>query len=84
MPSQPRFVHLRTHSDFSMIDGIAKVKPLVKTCAANNMVAMALTDFSNFCGVVRFMERLYLPGLNRLSGRMCGCAVSYAAMNYLS
>ena len=31
--TQPRFVHLRTHSDFSMIDGIAKVKPLVKACA---------------------------------------------------
>ncbi|MDH2999112.1 DNA polymerase III subunit alpha [Pasteurellaceae bacterium LFhippo2] len=52
--SQPRFVHLKVHSDFSMIDGVAKVKPLVKACVANNMVAMALSDFSNFCGLVRF------------------------------
>ena len=54
MSSQPHFVHLRTHTDFSMIDSIVKVKPLVKACAANEMVAMALTDFTNFCGVVRF------------------------------
>ncbi len=45
-----RLVHLRTHSDFPIIDGIAKVKPLVKACVAENMVAMALTDFSNKCG----------------------------------
>ena len=52
MSSQPRFVHLRTHTDFSMIDSIVKVKPLVKACAANEMVAMGLTDFTNFlwCG----------------------------------
>ena len=43
MSTQPRFVHLRTHTDFSMIDGIVKVKPLVKACAANNMVALAFT-----------------------------------------
>ncbi|RRN04469.1 DNA polymerase III subunit alpha [Bibersteinia trehalosi] len=52
--SQPRFVHLKVHSDFSMINGLAKVKPLVKACIANNMVAMAISDFSNFCGLVRF------------------------------
>ena len=50
--SPPRFVHLQVHSDFSMIDGIAKVKPLVKACVENNMVAMGLTDFTNFCGPV--------------------------------
>ena len=70
MSTQPRFVHLRTHTDFSMIDGIVKVKPLVKACAANNMVALALTDFTNFCGVVRFMVKPFLRGLNRLLVQM--------------
>ena len=68
MSAKPRFVHLRTHTDFSMIDGIAKVKPLVKACAADNMVALALTDFTNFCGVVRFY------GETLSSGAVCGCS----------
>ena len=66
--TQPRFVHLRVHTDFSMIDGIAKVKPLVKACAENNMVAMALTDFTNFCGVVRFYGEALSSGIKPIIG----------------
>ena len=68
MSSQPRFVHLRTHTDFSMIDSIIKVKPLVKACAANEMVAMALTDFTNFCGVVRFYGEMLSLGMKPIIG----------------
>jgi len=68
MSTQPRFVHLRTHTDFSMIDGIVKVKPLVKACAANNMVALALTDFTNFCGVVRFYGETLSLGIKPIIG----------------
>ncbi|AUI65227.1 MULTISPECIES: DNA polymerase III subunit alpha [Glaesserella] len=66
--SQPRFVHLKVHSDFSMINGLAKVKPLVKTCVANNMVAMALTDFTNFCGLVRFYGEALGAGVKPIVG----------------
>ncbi|TYG35151.1 DNA polymerase III subunit alpha [Lonepinella koalarum] len=66
--SEPRFVHLRTHSDFSMIDGIAKVKPLVKACVAENMVAMALTDFANFCGLVKFYGEALGVGIKPIIG----------------
>lgn len=68
MSSQPRFVHLRTHTDFSMIDSIVKVKPLVKACAANEMVAMGLTDFTNFCGVVRFYGEMLSSGMKPIIG----------------
>lgn len=68
MSQQPRFVHLRVHSDFSMIDGVAKIKPLVKACAANNMVALALTDFTNFCGVVRFYGETLSSGIKPIIG----------------
>ncbi|MFP1482902.1 PHP domain-containing protein [Escherichia coli] len=52
--SQPRFVHLRVHSDYSMIDGLAKTAPLVKKAAALGMPALAITDFTNLCGLARF------------------------------
>ncbi|MXN88438.1 DNA polymerase III subunit alpha [Pasteurella canis] len=66
--SQPRFVHLRVHSDFSMINGIAKVKPLIKACVENNMVAMGLTDFTNFCGLVRFYGEALSSGVKPIIG----------------
>ncbi|MDU8924587.1 DNA polymerase III subunit alpha [Pasteurellaceae bacterium LIM206] len=65
---QPRFVHLRVHSDFSMIDGIAKVKPLVQACVRENMVAMALTDFTNFCGLVKFYGEALGAGVKPIVG----------------
>ncbi len=40
--SEPRFVHLRVHSDYSMIDGLAKTGPLVKKAAALGMPSMAV------------------------------------------
>ena len=64
----PRFVHLKVHSDFSMINGLAKVKPLVKNAVADNMVAMALTDFSNFCGLVKFYGEALSSGLKPIIG----------------
>ncbi|ENM5772622.1 PHP domain-containing protein, partial [Vibrio mimicus] len=51
--SDPKFIHLRVHSDFSMVDGLSKVPPLVKKVAAMGMPAMALTDFTNLCGLVK-------------------------------
>ncbi len=52
--AEPRFVHLRVHSDYSMIDGLAKTGPLVKKAASLGMPALAITDFTNLCGLVKF------------------------------
>ncbi len=49
--AEPRFVHLRVHSDYSMIDGLAKTGPLVKKAASLGMPALAITDFTNLCGL---------------------------------
>lgn len=66
--SDCRFVHLKVHSDFSMINGLAKVKPLVKAAAANNMVALGLTDFTNFCGLVKFYGETLGSGIKPIIG----------------
>ncbi|GKX55322.1 DNA-directed DNA polymerase [Leminorella grimontii] len=66
--AEPRFVHLRIHSDYSMIDGLAKVGPLVKKVAALNMPAMAITDFTNLCGLVKFYGSAHGAGIKPIIG----------------
>ncbi|MBP6123444.1 MULTISPECIES: DNA polymerase III subunit alpha [Providencia] len=64
----PRFIHLRVHSDYSMIDGLAKTAPLVKKVAAMGMPALAITDFTNLCGLVRFYGAAHGAGIKPIIG----------------
>ncbi|EMP4392495.1 DNA polymerase III subunit alpha [Vibrio fluvialis] len=66
--SDPKFIHLRIHSDFSMVDGLSKVPPLVKKVAAMGMPAMALTDFTNLCGLVKFYGTAHSCGIKPIVG----------------
>ncbi|MEQ9887123.1 DNA polymerase III subunit alpha [Pectobacterium zantedeschiae] len=66
--AEPRFVHLRVHSDYSMIDGLAKVGPLVKKAAALGMPALAITDFTNLCGLVKFYGGAHGAGVKPIIG----------------
>lgn len=64
----PKFIHLHTHSDFSMIDGIAKVNTLVKEIANMQMPAFAITDFTNLCGLVKFYGSAMSNGIKPIIG----------------
>lgn len=64
----PQFIHLRIHSDFSMIDGLAKVKPICEATASMGMPALALTDQMNMCGLVRFYRTTHDKGLKPIVG----------------
>ncbi|RLM25938.1 DNA polymerase III subunit alpha [Brenneria alni] len=66
--AEPRFVHLRVHSDYSMIDGLAKIGPLVKKVAALGMPALAITDFTNLCGLVKFYGGAHGAGIKPIIG----------------
>ena len=66
--AEPRFIHLRVHSDFSMVDGLQKIKPLVGRAAEYGMPAMALTDQMNQCGLVRFYGDAHGKGMKPLVG----------------
>ncbi|RSD31777.1 DNA polymerase III subunit alpha [Vibrio pectenicida] len=66
--SDPKFIHLRVHSDFSMIDGLSKVPPLVKEVAKMGMPAVALTDFTNLCGLVKFYTTAHGCGVKPIIG----------------
>ncbi|RQW63954.1 DNA polymerase III subunit alpha [Vibrio viridaestus] len=66
--SEPKFIHLKVHSDFSMVDGLSKVQPLVKKVAEMGMPAMALTDFTNLCGLVKFYSAAHNNGVKPIVG----------------
>ncbi|QOL24608.1 DNA polymerase III subunit alpha [Thalassotalea sp. LPB0316] len=64
----PKFVHLRVHSDFSMRDGLNKVKPIVAKAEELNMPALALTDQMNLCGLVKFYHATHGAGIKPIIG----------------
>ncbi len=66
--SDPRFVHLRVHSDFSMSDGLAKVKPILARASELEMPALALTDKTNLCGLVKFYGGCHGAGIKPIIG----------------
>ncbi|MGI2115057.1 DNA polymerase III subunit alpha [Shewanella frigidimarina] len=66
--SDPRFVHLRVHSDYSMSDGVAKVKPIIAAAENQGMAAIALTDQNNFCGLVKFYGACNGAGIKPIIG----------------
>ena len=66
--AEPRFIHLRVHSDFSMVDGLQKIGPIASAAAANDMPALALTDQMNMCGLVRFYGSAHGKGIKPIVG----------------
>lgn len=69
--AEPLFIHLRVHSDYSMVDGLAKTGPLVKKAALLNMPAIAITDFMNLFGLMRFYSSAYGAGIKPIIGADC-------------
>jgi len=66
--ASPAFVHLRVHSDFSMVDGLSKIKPIVGAAKKQQMPALALTDQMNMCGLVRFYSTAHDAGIKPIVG----------------
>ncbi|WP_019530509.1 DNA polymerase III subunit alpha [Dasania marina] len=64
----PSFVHLRLHSEFSLIDGLVRLKPLVKQVADLGMPAVALTDHCNFYGQIKFYKAAVAAGVKPIYG----------------
>ncbi|MBV2132929.1 DNA polymerase III subunit alpha [Pseudomonas sp. MAP12] len=62
------FVHLRVHTEYSLVDGLVRVKPLVKAAAAAGMPAVAVTDMSNMCSLVKFYKAAMGGGIKPICG----------------
>jgi len=50
------FVHLHTHTEFSLLDGLTRIPDYVAKCAASGMSAAAVTDHGNMFGVMRLLD----------------------------
>ncbi|WP_250508815.1 DNA polymerase III subunit alpha [Caballeronia sp. GACF4] len=66
--SDPRFVHLRVHSEFSIADGIVRLDDVVKSAAKDGQGALALTDLANAFGLVRFYKEARSKGIKPIAG----------------
>ena len=66
--SDPRFVHLRVHSEYSIVDGIVRLDDVVEAAAEDGQGALALTDLANLFGLVRFYKEARGKGVKPIVG----------------
>lgn len=62
------FIHLRLHSEFSLVDGLPGVKPLVNHAHSLGMPAIALTDHNNLYALVKFQKAAFSKGVKPIFG----------------
>lgn len=60
------FVHLRVHSEYSLVDGMVRVKPLLQAVADAGMPAVAISDRSNLFALVKFYNAALEKGVKAI------------------
>jgi DNA polymerase-3 subunit alpha len=78
MPSVP-FAHLHTHSEYSLLDGAARIKGLVQRAHDLGQSAIAITDHGVLAGAIEFYEAATAVGITPI----IGCEVYVAARSHL-
>ena len=63
-----QFIHLRLHSEFSVVDGIVRLDDAVKLARADGQGALALTDSANIFGAIRFYKAARGKGVKPIIG----------------
>jgi len=65
---QQRFVHLRVHTEFSLVDGLVRIKPLMKALSKKGMNTVAVTDFCNLFAAVKVFQAATSAGIKPIIG----------------
>ncbi len=66
--SDPNFVHLHVHSDYSLLDGACRIDRLMDRASALGMNALALTDHGNLYGAIEFYNAAKAKGIKPIVG----------------
>jgi DNA polymerase-3 subunit alpha len=62
------FVHLRTHTEFSVVDGTLRIDDMAALAAADGQGALAITDLANLFGAVKFYGAARKKGIKPIVG----------------
>ena len=62
------FVHLRAHTEFSVVDGTLRIDDAVAAAAADGQGALAITDLGNLFGAVKFYAAARQAGIKPILG----------------
>ncbi|OYO19240.1 hypothetical protein CGZ93_12685, partial [Enemella dayhoffiae] len=68
MADKSSFVHLHCHSEYSMLDGAARVGDMFSTAAEMGMPAIAMTDHGNLFGAYEFYKKAQGSGVKPIIG----------------
>ena len=66
--TEPRFVHLRLHSEYSVTDGLVRIDPAIHKTLEMGGVALGITDLMNVFGGLRFYTHALSAGLKPILG----------------
>ncbi len=75
MSSSPRFIHLRVHTEYSLLEGAVRLKKLPDLCAGMDMPAVAVTDTNNMFNALEFSVTASGAGIQPIIG--CQVDLSY-------
>ncbi|HXZ82882.1 MAG TPA: DNA polymerase III subunit alpha [Acidimicrobiales bacterium] len=67
-PDRQSFAHLHQHTEYSMLDGAARVRELVDAAAVDGQPALAITDHGNMYGVLEFYRACHERGISPIVG----------------
>ncbi|WP_092063203.1 DNA polymerase III subunit alpha [Poseidonocella pacifica] len=68
MSNAPRFIHLRTHTEYSLLEGAMRLKKLPGICAGMGMPAVAITDTNNMFAALEFSVTAAGAGVQPIIG----------------